>query len=248
MSWYSSFKLGEESTKNVYVRELMALSFEQDAEGNALRRPLCVVDGKVVNVTEPLPDGDRVAAIKVLDPEVGKAAYGNRGEHGVVLISTKDVYKRQGDIHRFVEQRHGGEHLFAGDLLRFYIDLAIRVGSGRDRMVAGLDPRIAVVASPGARKQCSQRGDAAVDGCSFRFHNALVLMVGGNGVFSGRFCGRPPCPQPVPCVTVLCQGLRDMGVRFWGLFAARAERVVPKCRIIGPGSRLGSRLYGRRSR
>ena len=35
-----------------------------------------------------------------------------------------------------------------------------------------------------------------------------------------------------------------MGVRFWGLFVARAERVVPKCRIIGPGSRIGSRLYG----
>ena len=50
------------------------------------------------------------------------------------------------------------------------------------------------------------------------------------------------------CLLYTSQGLRDMGVRFWGLFAARAERVVPKCRIIGPGSRLGSRLYGRRSR
>lgn len=104
MSWYSSFKLGEESTKNVYVRELMALSFEQDAEGNALRRPLCVVDGKVVNVTEPLPDGDRVAAIKVLDPEVGKAAYGNRGEHGVVLISTKAAGAPNPQVRRAMEQ------------------------------------------------------------------------------------------------------------------------------------------------
>ena len=104
MSWYSSLKLGEESAKNVYVRELMALSFEQDAEGNALRRPLCVVDGKVLNATEPLPDGDRVATIELFDPAVGKAAYGNRGEHGVVLITTKAAGAPNPQVRRAMEQ------------------------------------------------------------------------------------------------------------------------------------------------
>lgn len=105
MSWYSSFKLGEQSAKNVFVRELMALSFEKDADGNALWRPLCVVDGKVVNATEPLPEGDRVATIMVLDPAAAKAAYGNRGDHGAVLITTKAAGASNPQVRRAME--HG---------------------------------------------------------------------------------------------------------------------------------------------